>query len=139
MWLINPFPSPLLTRWSERPEDQPSSEQTVLTEAERQDLLLEKIDLSGLDKWPREQAEKAHSLLREYHDIFALEKCEKGCTSAVEHKIVLKDPNTPPFKERFHWIPPPQVEEVRSHLKLMLDAGVVKPSNSPWCNAVVLV
>ena len=121
---------------AEKPEDQPSSEQTVLTEAERQDLLLEKIDLSGLDKWPREQA---CSLLREYHDIFALEKHDKGHTSSVEHKIILKDPNTPPFKERFRRIPPPQVEEVRPHLKLMLDAGVVKPSNSPWCNAVVLV
>ena len=54
----------------------------------------------------------AHSLLREYHDIFALEKHDKGRTSAVEHKIVLKDPNTPPFKERFHRILPPQVEEV---------------------------
>ena len=124
---------------AEKPEDQPSSEQTVLTEAERQDLLLEKIDLSGLDKWPREQAEKARSLLREYHDIFALEKHDKSRTGSVEHEIILKDPDTPPFKERFCQILPPQVEEVRSHLKLMLDAGVVKPSNSPWCNAVILV
>ena len=139
MVVANQIPKVMDLLSVERPEDQPSSEQTVLTEAERQDLLLEKIDLSGLDKWPREQAEKARSLLREYHDIFALEKCDKGCTSAVEHKIVLKDPNTPPFKERFRRIPPPQVEEVRSHLKLMLDAGVVKPSNSPWCNAAILV
>ena len=28
---------------------------------------------------------------------------------------------------------------MRDHLKLMLDAGVIRPSNSPWCNAVVLV
>ena len=139
MVVANQIPKVMDLLSAERPEDQPSLEQTILTEAERQDLLLEKIDLSRLDKWPREQAEKACSLLREYHDIFALEKRDKGRTSAVELKIVLKDPNTPPFKERFHRIPPPQVEEVRSHLKLMLDAGVVKPSNSPWCNAVVLV
>ena len=31
------------------------------------------------------------------------------------------------------------MDEVREHLKLMLDAGVICPSNSPWCNAVVLV
>ena len=112
MVVANQIPKVMDLLSAERPEDQPSSEQTVLMEAERQDLLLEKIDLSGLDKWPREQAEKAHSLLREYHDIFALEKRDKGRTSAVEHKIVLKDPNTPPFKERFRRIPPPQVEEV---------------------------
>ena len=62
-----------------------------------------------------------------------------GHTNATEHKIVLKDPDTPPFKERFCRIPPPQLDEVREHLKLMLDAGVIQPSNSPWCNAVVLV
>ena len=112
---------------------------STLTEAERQDLLLDKLDLSGLDEWPTEQAEKAHGLLKEYHDIFFLEKQDMGHTKAAKHKIVLKDPDTPPFKERFCRIPPPQLDEVRDHLKLMLDAGVIRPSNSPWCNAVVLV
>ena len=111
----------------------------LLTEAERQELLLEKPDLTGLEAWPKEQAEKAHSLLREYHDIFSLEKHDTGHTKAAKHKIVLKDPDTPPFKERFRRIPPPQLDEVRAHLKMMLDAGVIRPSNSPWCNAVVLV
>ena len=60
-------------------------------------------------------------------------------SNATKHKIVLKDPDTPPFKEHFHRIPPPQLDEVREHLKLMLDVGVIQPSNSPWCNAVVLV
>ena len=62
-----------------------------------------------------------------------------GHTNAAKHKIVLKDPDTPPFKEHFCRILPPQLDEVREHLKLMLDAGVIQPSNSPWCNAVVLV
>ena len=114
-------------------------EQPILSETERQDLLPEKLDLSGLEPWPQEQAEQARSLLKEYHDIFWLEKCDMGHTNATEHKIVLKDPDTPPFKERFCRIPPPQLDEVREHLKLMLDAGVIWPSNSPWCNAVVLV
>ena len=119
---------------AERPKEQPT-----LMEAERQVLLLDKLDLSGLEAWPPEQAEKACGLLREYHNIFSLEKHDMGHTKATKHKIILKDPNTPPFKERFCRIPPPQVDEVREHLKLMLDAGVVQPSNSPWCNAVVLV
>ena len=62
-----------------------------------------------------------------------------GHTNATKHKIVLKDPGTLPFKEHFRRIPPPQLDEVREHLKLMLDAGVVRLSNSPWCDAVVLV
>ena len=100
-------------------------EQSTLTKAERQELLLEKLDLTGLEAWPTEQAEKARSLLREYHDIFSLEKHDTGHTKAAKHKIVLKDPDTPPFKERFHRIPPPQLDEVRAHLKMMLDAGVI--------------
>ena len=116
-----------------------TKEQSTLTETERQDLLLEKLDLSGLEAWPQEQAEQAHSLLKEYHDIFLLEKRDMGHTNATKHKIVLKDPDTPPFKERFHRIPPPQLDKVREHLKFMLDAGMIRPSNSPWCNAVVLV
>ena len=114
-------------------------EQSTLTEAERQELLLEKLDLTGLEAWPKEQAEKARSLLKEYHDIFSLEKHDMGHTKAAKHKIVLKDSDTPPFKERFCRIPPPQLDEVRAHLKMMLDAGAIQPSNSPWCNAVVLV
>ena len=48
----------------------------------------------------------------------------------TEHQIVLKDPDTLPFKEHFCRILPPQLDEVREHLKLMLDAGVIWPSNS---------
>ena len=116
-----------------------TKERPTLTEAERQDLLLEKLDLLGLETWPEDQAGKARSLLKEYHDIFSLEKRDMGHTNATKHKIVLKDPDTPPFKEHFCRIPPPQLDEVREHLKLMLDTEVIQPSNSPWCNAIVLV
>ena len=116
-----------------------SKEQPTLMEAEQQALLLDKLDLSGLEAWPTEQAEKARGLLREYHDIFSLEKHDMGHTNATKHKIFLKDLDTPPFKESFCRILPPQLDEVSEHLKLMLDTGVVQPSNSPWCNAVVLV
>ena len=44
---------------AEEPKEQPT-----LTEAERQDLLLEKLDLTGLEAWPEDQAEKSHSLLK---------------------------------------------------------------------------
>ena len=85
------------------------------------------------------QPQGSNTTLKEYHDIFLLEKRDMGHTNATKHKIVLKDLDTSPFKECFHRILPPQLDEVREHLKLMLDAGVIWPSNSPWCNAVVLV
>ena len=102
-------------------------------------MLFEKLDLSGLESWDAKVAKQARSLLAEYHDLFSLEKNEIRHTKAAEHIIELKDPDTTPFKEGFRRILPPQVDEVREHLKLMLDVGAIRPSNSPWCNAVVLI
>ena len=116
MVAANQVPRVIDTISAERPKEQPT-----LTEAERQVLLLDKLDLSALEAWPMEQAEKARSLLREYHDIFSLERHDMGHTNMTKHKIVLKDPDTPPFKEWFHRILPPQLDEVREHLKLMLE------------------
>ena len=60
-----------------------------------------------------------------------------GCTDMAEH--VIESLDTEPFKERFRWIAPPLVEEVREHIQEMLDGGAIRPSQSPWCNTVVLV
>ena len=73
----------------------------------------------------------------EYHNVFSLEKNEMGCTDTTKH--VIKLTKSEPFKEQFQWIAPPLVEEVREHIQEMLDGGAIQPSNSPWCNAVVLV
>ena len=60
-----------------------------------------------------------------------------GCTYSTEHVIKVTDDT--PFKEQFKWIPPPLVEEVWNHLWEMLEFGAIRPSQSAWCNAVVLV
>ena len=60
-----------------------------------------------------------------------------GCTDLVKNGIKVTDGE--PFKERFQRIPPPMVDEVHAHMKEMLEVGTIHPSQSPWCNAVVLV
>ena len=60
-----------------------------------------------------------------------------SCTHLTKH--VIKVTNDAPFKEWFRQIPLPLVEEVHAHLWEMLDSGVICPSQSVWCNAVVLV
>ena len=96
-----------------------------MSEGERQQMLFEKLDLSGLESWSMKAAKQVRSLLAEYHDLFSLEKNKIGCAKAAEHVIELKDPDATPFNERFRRILPPQVDEVREHLKLMLDAGAI--------------
>ena len=63
-----------------------AKEQSTLTETERQEQLLERLDLLDLKAWPLEQAEQPHSL-REYHDIFSLEKCEWGIPTPLSIKL----------------------------------------------------
>ena len=58
MVAANQVPRVIDTISAEKPKKQPTH-----TEAERQALLLDKLDLSGLEAWPMEQAEKARGLL----------------------------------------------------------------------------
>ena len=93
MVAANQVPQVIDSTSAERPKEQPT-----FTEAERQVLLLVKLNSSGLEAWPTEQAEKSHGLLWEYHDIFSLEKYDMGHTKATKHKIVLKDLDIPPLR-----------------------------------------
>ena len=102
----------------------------------RKKVLFQQLDLSGLEGWSVETQAATHTLLAEYHDIFSLEPEELGCTDLPKHEIRVIDK---PFKKRFQRIPPPMVDEVCAHMKEMLEAGAICPSQSLWCNAVVLV
>ena len=102
-----------------------------------QERLLEKLNLDGLSSWSPRNAAAMRELILAFHDIFVLDNNELGCTSAIEHEICIN--NSEPFKERFRHIPPLLLEEVHALLHDMLDVGAICPSQSPWCNVVVLV
>ena len=99
----------------------------------------ENYSLGKLKGWKKETALKAKWLLMEFHHVFCLEENEMGCTDATEHVIELLPEQDEPFKERFRRIAPHEVEEVHQHIQEMLDRGAIQPSQSPWCNAVILV
>ena len=82
--------------------------------AARQEKLLEKLNLDRLAHWSPENAVAVRELVLAYHDVFVLESNELGCTSAIEHKICIK--NDESFTERFWHIPPPLLEEVHASL-----------------------
>ena len=108
-----------------------------LSVVEQQEKLLEKLNLNVLSNWTLQNAMAAWDLVLAFHDIFALEGSELGCTSMVKHEIRIT--NSEPFKEQFRHISPPLLEEVHALLCDMLHTGAICPSQSPWCNAVVLV
>ena len=76
-------------------------------------------------------------LILAFHHIHALDNNELGCMSAIKHEISIN--NSEPFKEQFRYIPSLLLEEVHASLHDMLDAGVIPPSQFPWCNAVILI
>ena len=129
----------LLKQLDDEGKDKP--EPAKLSTQQRQELLLATLKKDGgldrLKEWPPELAKKAVALLLEFHHVFSLEPNEIGCTDTTKHVIeLMKDE---PFKERFHRIAPPMVDEVCQHIQEMLDGGTIQPSQSPWCNAMVLV
>ena len=99
--------------------------------------LFEKIDLSRITDWDQEDQKQVREWFKEYGQLFALDDLDLGHTSVVKHEIKLN--YYTPFKERYRHIPPHQYEEVKKHLKEMLEIGTIRKSNSPWASTVVLV
>ena len=138
----NVVPEPIVSPELENKLNRELKDCKPLTTDEQQKLLIETLEksesLGKLSSWPAAMATKAKRLLMEYHHIFSLEPQEIGCTDATEHVIELLPGKDEPFKERFRHIAPHLIEEVRQHIQEMLDGGTIHPSQSPWCNAVVL-
>ena len=101
-------------------------------------MLLAKIGFNeGTTGWTDEQQEEARTLLVKYSFLFAMDRMDLGKTDLVKHHIELN--NYTPIKDRYRQIQPQQYEEVRKHLKEMLDIRAIRRSNSPWASPVVLV
>ena len=76
------------------------------------------------------------SLLHECKHVFAKDDLDLGCTDAVIHRILL---NNVPFKERSRLISPADFEDLREHLKELLEAGIIKKSHSPYASPIIIV
>ena len=101
-------------------------------------ILFEQIKFEeGTVEWTEEQKHRVKSVIEKYSFLFAMNSLDLGRTDLIKHQIKLKDYT--PIKDRYRRIPPHQYEEVRKHLKEMLDIGAIRRSSSPWASPVVLV
>ena len=115
-----------------------SSENTENTSAEDDgSWILNLVDLSGLENWPENLQHEAKEMLKRNAKVFSKDDMDMGRTNLVKHHIKLTDPV--PFKEAYRRIPPQMYDEVKAHIQEMLDLGAIRPSNSPWASAIVLV
>ena len=99
--------------------------------------ILDFIDLSGLENWPEHLQKEAKEMLKRNAKVFSTTDMDIGRTNLVKHHIKLTDPF--PFKEAYRRIPPQMYDEVKAHIQEMLNLGAIRPSNSPWASAIVLV
>lgn len=77
------------------------------------------------------------SLLKDHHDIFALEEVDHGETDLLQLDINTGD--TAPIKQPVRRMPFAATEEVAKQLKKMQQIQAIQPSKSPWSSPVVLV
>ena len=120
-------------------QDNPThvAQQTV---QEQKDTLPEQLealyDKSGTDLHEL-QKEKLRSLMHDFQDIFARDEFDLGQFTDIEHSI---DTGTAsPIKQRMRRTPMVFAQEEESHLKTMLEAGIIEPSISEWASPPVLI
>ena len=122
---------------TENVENDPKPNCKVL-EGEQLQALYEKLDLEkNTSTWEADTQAKAFEIVHRYSFLFAMDSLDLGRTDLVQHHITLTDYT--PIKDRYRRIPPHQYDEVRKHLKEMMEIGAIRRSNSPRASPVVLV
>lgn len=86
---------------------------------------------------PDEWKERMTRKLNNFSDIFAQHDLDFGHATKIQHHIKLKDET--PYKQRSRPIHPRDYEAVKKHLQTLLDAGIIRESESPFSSPIVVV
>lgn len=75
--------------------------------------------------------------LNSFSDVFAHHDLDFGHATRIKHHIKLKDET--PFKQRARPIHPRDFEAVKKHLQTLLNAGIIRESESSFASPIVVV
>lgn len=83
------------------------------------------------------QKEQFDHLIQKHIDAFCTDDNDLGYTTLIKHPIKLTDDASVRVPHRR--IPPHQIDEVKQHIRKLLDQDIIRKSNSPFASAVVIV
>lgn len=86
---------------------------------------------------PPDWKDRIINKLKSIPEVFSQHDLDFGRTDKVKHHIRLQDET--PFKHRARPIHPHDIEAVRSHLRDLLETGVIRESESPFSSPIVVV
>ena len=98
---------------------------------------LHKLFLDSCENLTESEKELVKQKLIQYQDVFSKGESDLGKTNLMTHKIITKDDN--PIKQRPRPLPPKQNEEVERQVKLLLESGMISPSESAYSSPIVMV
>ncbi|UYV71143.1 hypothetical protein LAZ67_8001868, partial [Cordylochernes scorpioides] len=89
------------------------------------------------DDLSEEQQSQILSILKRYEKIFDKNNEPVKQTSVTKHKI--ETGNHQPIKHRPYRVSPTERQAIQTEVDKMLDAGIIRHSESPWSSPVILV
>jgi hypothetical protein len=98
--------------------------------------ILKKLDIDLKHFTPSTKG-KLQDLICKWKAVFSTGPTDLGYTRLVEHEINLTDDK--PYRDPYRRIPPSMFDEVREHLREMLEIGVIRESSSLYSSNLVLV
>ena len=93
--------------------------------------------LDGADEQTVEQTSEVCELILEDTDRFVKKDGKTGNKDWVEHGVNVQ--GAPPLKTSYHGVPWAKQQIADEHFDMMLEQGVIEPSDSPWSFPTVLV
>lgn len=91
-------------------------------------------------QWPELSTSESNRLkefLWDRRDVFSLTSTDLGCFQNIKHGI--DTGNSRPVRQTLRRSSPHTREEIRRQVSEMLEAGIIRPSTSPWSSPPVMV
>ena len=108
------------------------NQDTQATDPQEQEWM-ERVNIGTI---PSAYQHQLDELLRSHQQVFAQDDDDVGLTQTVKHRIYTTDDC--PVKAAYRRIPPPQFDEVKTHITDLFHKGIIKPSQSEFASPIVI-